>query len=166
VLGLVPGVPRPGRRAVPQSGSRPGANSFSVTIGGTGKSNNDDTEVTAAKVGGDMVSPDIAADPRGRDPGDRLPGQSGESSRKEPTGPGSVHELLRSWDALRKMVPAGEKPVPFLASRTHLKPSAISQLQRTRNQCAHPGESGWPGPYDIDMATATARELLRQLEDS
>jgi Right handed beta helix region len=96
---------------------------------------------------------------------DTVPGRPGASPSEMATGPGGVRELLHSWDALRKLVPDGEKPVPFLVDRTGLKAAVIYQLQRTRNQCAHPGRGGWPGPYDIDMATATARELLRRLAD-
>lgn len=77
----------------------------------------------------------------------------------------SMRELLASWDALRKLVPDGQDPISFLASRTGLRPGAIAQVRRTRNQYAHP-DDGWPGPYDVDMALATARESLRRLRPS
>jgi predicted RNA-binding protein with RPS1 domain len=75
----------------------------------------------------------------------------------------SMRELLESWDALRKLVPEDQDSVSFLASRSGLRRDIIFQVRRTRNQCAHP-DGGWPAPYDIDMAVATARELLRRLQ--
>ena len=85
------------------------------------------------------------------------------ASTSEAPEPESMRELFESWDALRKLVPDDQDSVAFLANRTSLKPAAIYQVRKTRNQCAHPGD-GWPGPYDVDIAVATARELLRRLE--
>jgi Translation initiation factor IF-2, N-terminal region len=86
------------------------------------------------------------------------------ASTSEAPEPESMRELFESWDDLRKLVPDDQDSVSFLANRTGLKPAAIYQVRKTRNQCAHPGADGWPGPYDVDMAVATARELLRRLE--
>jgi translation initiation factor IF-2 len=176
-----PGGPRPGtpRPAAPgPGGPRPGTPRPAAP--GPGGPRPAASQPSAPRPdgvpGSERQLPPLPPSPRSRPVQDaRIPSESRPESgiagglgapAEVPVGPGSLHELLRSWDALRKLVPEGEKPARFLADRSGLKVAAIYQLQRIRNQYAHPDEDGWPGQYDLDMATATARELLRRLKDS
>lgn len=101
---------------------------------------------------------DVASHGRRDAPPGRPSAQTSEASELE-----SMRELLASWDAVRRLVPENQDSVSFLASRTGPRRDVIHQVRRTRNQYAHP-DDGWPGPYDVDLALATARELLRRLQ--
>jgi len=77
--------------------------------------------------------------------------------------PALIRELLEDWDLLVRLAPEPGLAVSFLAGQSKLPPKDIDRVRRVRNRCAHPGDQGWPGPYDLDLALATARELRRRL---
>jgi hypothetical protein len=78
--------------------------------------------------------------------------------------PALIREVLEAWDPLKKLAPDPREAVSFLAERSKLPRRDIERIRTVRNRCAHPTEQGWPEPYDLDLALATARELRRRLK--
>ena len=141
---LSPGGPvsRPG-------GPRPGSNPFS--------SNTSSLEQRARQA--EIRSPS--------DPGTETGSLSDSvtaAHRDAELPPGLIRELLELWDHLMRLAPDPSLAVTFLAEQSNLSRGEIDRVRRVRNQCAHPGNQGWPRPYDLDLAIATARELRRRLK--
>jgi len=107
--------------------------------------------------------------PRPRPPAPRppapWPGNSGQNDdRDAELPPGLIRELLESWDLVARLAPDPSLAVRFLADQYRLAPFDVDRVRRVRNQCAHPGDQGWPQRYDLDMALTTARELRHRLK--
>ncbi len=97
------------------------------------------------------------------DPGTETRSLSDSATAGEPPA-GPIHELLEIWDLVARLAPDPSLAVRFLADQSKLAPFDVDRVRRVRNQCAHPGDQGWPQQYDLDMALTTARELRRRLK--
>ena len=149
---LRPGAPRPTapgpRLGAPRPGPRPGNNPFSSTAADMEQLSKQ-AEITSSsdyRIETNSVFDPVTA----AHPGAELP-------------PGLIRELLELWDHLLGFAPDSSLAVRFLAEQSKLPRKEIDRVRRVRNQCAHPGSQGWPRPYDLDLALATARELHRRM---